>query len=181
MAPIQPITGWHSLFATSSAPYVMAVAYASVAASLQTWRRVGFTSFPPAPTSWRTGNGVRDVLSAGCIAGNESRAMKRDSKHLTVLVTAPRLPGTQELAASLSRQFGRTFSFRFPIPSSPCILDQSCSNHRPLSRGVCVLTHRMFIRSSAPPNYFGSTCGRGHAVPSVVPENKTPGMASRCW
>lgn len=61
------ITDGHSLFATSSAPCTMAVAYASVA-----WRLLAQTSggtwglprFLIDPTGWQASDGVRDVLSA---------------------------------------------------------------------------------------------------------------------
>ena len=44
-----PITGAHSLFASSSARYTMAVACASVATPYRRWRCIGFTSFPKVP------------------------------------------------------------------------------------------------------------------------------------
>ena len=44
-----PITGAHSLFASSSARYTVAVACASVATPYWRWRCIGFTSFPKVP------------------------------------------------------------------------------------------------------------------------------------
>jgi len=62
----------------------------------------------------------------------------------------------------------------FPIPCTPATLPRLVRGIGTDSRQSCVLAHRSFNRSSAPPDYSGRTYGRGHAVPSVVLlENKT--------
>lgn len=53
-APMPPITGGLSLFATSSTRWLMALPCGWVASDLHRWRVIGFTSFPKVPR-WLAG------------------------------------------------------------------------------------------------------------------------------
>lgn len=170
-----PVTGAHSLFASSSTRYTMAVACASVATPDRRWRCIGLTSFPKVPirlASQRMGLGtfypprVRREQTQVDDPGFQTRCL---------LAAALRQVGKQELAALWLRRFRRTFTC---VSHTLYLGDPltSCSSDSSGLRRPYALARRSFDHGSAQTNCSGCTHGRGHFVPEVVSvdRNKAP-------
>jgi len=112
-------------------------------------------------------DGVRDSLSAGSRMGT-MRSPRHAHPDFVPFGYSSSIAEETSVSCAIFTTVQTRVHITFPIPFTLAAFSLLAYEIGTDSHQPCVLAHRSFNHSSAPPNYSRRTCGQGHAVPDVV-------------
>ena len=161
------VTDGHSLFAQSSTPSTMAFDCSRVANPCRLAVSGAYLVSLCAHLAGRPDDGVRDSLSAGSHLGT-MRSPRHAHPDFVPFGYSSSITGETSVSCSIFTTVQTRVHITFPIPYTSATFPLLAREIGTDSRQPCVLAHRSFNRSSAPPDYSRRTYGQGHVVPDVV-------------